>query len=402
VFPVVTEAILGEKITVGPPFFNKVNVPIGLALIVLTGIGPLVAWRRSTPQHLWRSFLYPASGTLATAAILFAAGVDRALPLMGFAFSAFVIFTVALEFWRGTLARRRTVGTGFAASLAGLVAKNKRRYGGYLVHLGMMVLFIGVTGSQAFQTEKTATLHEGEAFDFEGYRLEFTSLTSATTPNMEQVVTTVRVLEDGREVTTLRPERRFFNHPEQATSEVDRYTPLSGDLYLVFVDHDPEGGTAIFKAYYNPLIKFVWTGWMICIFGTLVCVLPGGCARRSPRGGGPRRDRIARPVWRAQGAPRTLALLALSRSAGCRPALGDRERSQGEGRRGEAGLLLRLQHPVGGVLLRDRSGAREIQDLDGEIGGRHRRPGPTVRDPDPDQLPARGFNLLGWLLPSTS
>jgi len=296
-FPVVTEAILGEKISVGPPFFNKVNVPIALALIALTGIGPLVAWRRSTPQHLWRSFLYPASGTLATAAILFVAGVSRPLPLMGFAFSAFVIFTVALEFWRGTLARRRTVGTGLAASLAGLVAKNKRRYGGYLVHLGMMVLFIGVTGSQAFQTEKTATLRPGESFDFEGYRLEFTDLTSATTPNMEQVVTTVKVSTGARELTTLRPERRFFHHPEQATSEVDRYTPLGGDLYLVFVDHDPQGGTAIFKAYHNPLIKFVWTGWMICIFGTLVCVLPEWLRATVPaRVAVPGESEIARPV----------------------------------------------------------------------------------------------------------
>jgi cytochrome c-type biogenesis protein CcmF len=193
---------------------------------------------------------------------------------MGFSFSAFVIFTVVLEFWRGTMARRRTVGTGFAASFVGLVAKNKRRYGGYLVHLGMMVLFIGVTGSQAFQTEKTATVKPGESFSFEGYDLDFAGYADGKTANMESVATTVNILSRGRRVATLHPERRFYHHPDQSTTEVDRYTPLAGDLYLVFVEQDPSTEAAIFKAYYNPLIKFVWTGWIIAIFGTLVCVLP--------------------------------------------------------------------------------------------------------------------------------
>jgi cytochrome c-type biogenesis protein CcmF len=273
-FPVVTELFTGNQISVGPPFFNKVNVPIALALIVLTGIGPLIAWRRSTPRQLWRSFLYPVSGTFATAAVLFALGVRRPLPLMGFAFCAFVIFTIVLEFWRGTMARRRNVGTGPLASLVGLVAKNRRRYGGYLVHLGMMVLFIGVAASQAFQTEVTATVRQGESFEFEGYRLEFATVAQARTPNLEQMVTAVRVFAGDRQVDVLRPERRFYHHPEQTTSEVDRHTPLHGDLYLVLIDYNPADGAAIFKAYSNPLVKFVWIGWMIVIFGTGVAVLP--------------------------------------------------------------------------------------------------------------------------------
>ena len=273
-FPVISEAVTGERISVGPPFFNKVNVPIALVLIVLTGIGPLVAWRRSTPRFLWKTFLHPVLGTLATATLLFALGIRQTLPLMAFSFCSFVIFTMLIEFWRGTMARHRTVGTGYFASLIGLISKNKRRYGGYVVHLGMMVLFVGVTASQAFQTQKTVTLSEGESFEFQEYRLEFVGMTPTYTPNMEQWTTTVRVYQGDRQVDVLRPERRFYKHPEQATSEVDRYTPLKGDLYLVFIDYDSRNGSAIFKAYNNPLVRFVWIGWMVVIFGTGIAALP--------------------------------------------------------------------------------------------------------------------------------
>ncbi|MGD8376854.1 MAG: heme lyase CcmF/NrfE family subunit [Acidobacteriota bacterium] len=291
-FPVVTEFFTGSQITVGPPFFNKVNVPIALALIVLTGIGPLIAWRRSTPKHLWKSFFYPLLGTLITAVVLIVAGVRRPLPLMGFSFSGFVIFTILLEFFRGTMARHRTVGTGYLASLVGLTLKNRRRYGGYLVHLGMMVLFIGITASQAFQTEITANVGEGETFDFDGYTLQFAGLTSTRTPNVERVVSKVHVFKGDRAVDTLHPERRFYSHPEQSTSEVDRYTPWTGDLYLVFIDFDPRANTAIFKAYSNPLVRFVWTGWMIVIFGTGIAVLPQ-LQPVSVRVAGPERARAA-------------------------------------------------------------------------------------------------------------
>jgi len=273
-FPVLSEAFTGSKITVGPPFFNKVNVPIALGLILLTGIGPLVAWRRSTPRFLWKSFFYPVLGTLATALVLFVWGVRSPLPLAAFSFCGFVIFTIFIEFYRGTMARRRNVGTSIAASFIGLVNKNKRRYGGYLVHLGMMVLFIGVTASQAFQTETTASLTRGESFEFGEYSLEFSSLTVVNTPNVERLVSTVAVQQDGRPVATLRPERRFYHQPEQPTSEVDRHTPLKGDLYLVLIDFDAGTGLAIFKAYNNPLVKFVWLGWMVVIVGTAVGFLP--------------------------------------------------------------------------------------------------------------------------------
>jgi len=204
---------------------------------------------------------------------LVAAGMREFYPIAFLALCAFVAGSIALEYGRGIRARMRRGENGLRAFFE-LVRRNQRRYGGYVVHLGMMVLFIGITASQAFQTESTATIAEGESFELDGYSLQFAGLESVTTPNMDQVTATLNVSVDGRVVDTLRPERRFYRRPDQVTSEVDRHTPLSGDLYLVFVDYDPDGGSAIFKAYHNPLVKFVWIGWMVVIFGTGVAVLP--------------------------------------------------------------------------------------------------------------------------------
>ncbi len=275
-FPVVTELFTGTQITVGPPFFNKVNIPIALALILLTGVGPLIAWRRTTPGYLLRNFLYPGIGTLLTATALFALGVTSPLPLAAFAFCTFVIFTIMLEFYRGTLARRRNVGSGYLVSFLGLIEKNKPRYGGYLVHLGMMVLFIGVAASSAFQTEITASVAQGDSFELGAYRMQFMNTLSERTANLEQVTTRVKVWKGDEHVDTLYPQRRFYQHPEQATTEVDRYTPMQGDLYLIFIDYNPQDGKAVFKAFHNPLIRFVWLGWMVVILGTGVAILPEG------------------------------------------------------------------------------------------------------------------------------
>jgi cytochrome c-type biogenesis protein CcmF len=273
-FPVVTELFTGTQITVGPPFFNKVNVPIALALILLTGIGPLIAWRRATPRYLVKSFFSPGLFTLAIASMLFAAGIHQPLPLAAFAFCSFVIATIVLEFYRGTMARHRNVGTGYVASFFGLINKNKSRYGGYLVHFGMMILFIGVAASSAFQTEITASVRQGESFELGRYRLQFMNTISERVPNMERLATRVKVWVGDRHLDTLYPERRFYQQPEQATTEVDRYTPMRGDLYLVFIDYDPERGIGVFKAFHNPLIRFVWLGWMVVILGTGVAMLP--------------------------------------------------------------------------------------------------------------------------------
>ena len=140
----------------------------------------------------------------------------------------------------------------------------------------MMVLFIGVAASSAFQTEVTSSVAQGESFDFAGYRLQYMNIVSENLPNMEQVTTRVKVFRGDRLVDTLYPQRRFYQHPEQATTEVDRHTPLRGDLYLVFIDYNPKDGKAVFKAYFNPLVKFVWIGWIVVIFGTHLCILPEG------------------------------------------------------------------------------------------------------------------------------
>lgn len=280
VYPILSEAIQGVKVSIGPPWFNQWIVPLGLALIFVTGVGPLIAWRRASGQNLIRNFAGPIVFGAAVGAICFVLGVRHFRALLSFVLCAFVLATIAQELWRGTRSRMASAGEGFLTGLTSLILRNKRRYGGYLVHVGMVMIFVGITGSSAFQEEVTAHIKRGESFTIGPYSMLFADTGSSHDEHKDVLSATLVVSRDGHRVDTLRPEKYYYRATEQPTTEVAihglfSWPPnLGDDLYTILVDNDPQGGGYTFKAYLNPLISWIWLGGFVVILGTHVAVLP--------------------------------------------------------------------------------------------------------------------------------
>ncbi|HKY33624.1 MAG TPA: heme lyase CcmF/NrfE family subunit [Candidatus Polarisedimenticolia bacterium] len=289
VYPILSEAIQGFKVSVGPPWFNQWIVPLGLALIFVTGVGPLIAWRRASGQNLKKNFMVPGAAGLATAVVCFAAGMRHMRALLAFALCAFVLAAIVLELHRGARARMKSAGEGYAQGLMELVGRNKRRYGGYFVHVGMVMIFVGIAGSSAFQQEAVATLRRGESFSLGPYTMTFADTASSHDEHKDVLSATLTVDRGGERVAVLKPEKRFYRAVEQPTTEVAihgmfQWPPNIGeDLYAILVDNNPQTGGYTFKAYLNPLVSWVWLGGFVVILGTHVAVLPEWRRRTVPR-----------------------------------------------------------------------------------------------------------------------
>jgi len=273
-FPVLTEAVTGEKITVGAPFFNKVNIPIGLMLLLLTGVGPLIAWRRSSWESLKRAFRWPVLGMALTMAVLLAFGVRHFYALMSFGLCAFVAVTVVMEFYKGARAIAAKNQISFLRAVVELTHRNTRRYGGYLVHMGIVLMFIGYTGS-AFNKDTTEEVKIGSRFRIGAYELEVKEVTDGANPNYSWQRAVIAVHRGGQYLGDLKPERRVYAASQQPTSEVAIRRRLNEDLYLNFASmsqSDPEA--AVIQAYLFPLVSWIWIGFYVLLFGTLVCLVP--------------------------------------------------------------------------------------------------------------------------------
>src|SRR6184192_2225559 len=294
-FPILSELVQGTKITVGPPFFNQVNIPLGLALLALTGIGPLIAWRRASIPNLQRQFAVPGTVGGFTALILLVAGMRDFSALMAIGLGAFVLATVVQEFARGAGARHRQYGEGYALALGRLLARNRRRYGGYIVHTGIVILFVAFAG-MAFKTETEATLRPGESVSLKspyGWTYTFTHLGISQYDALNRQVTaaTVEVYRDGKKRGILTTEKRqhvdALGRPTfQPSTEVGIISDLREDLYAVLAG--VVGGTeqAVFRFTINPLVWWVWYGGMVVALGGLIVMWPGGspAARRAQAG----------------------------------------------------------------------------------------------------------------------
>src|SRR5208282_578851 len=254
IFPVLSEAVRGVKITVGPPFFNRVNGPLALGLVFLMGVGPLIAWRRTTPRNLIRSFAAPVSSGVAAGLIAFAYGIRVWYVLAALSLAAFVMGTILVEFRRGVSARRHMVGEAPAVALVNLVAKNNRRYGGYIIHVGVIVAFVGIVGSSFFRTEVKQTVRQGQSFAVGPYQLRYLGLSPLDTPHLEMATADIEVLRDGREVTEMAPAKVFYKRQQQpATKVAIRSTPFA-DLYVVLAGLDDNGKQATFEVFLTPLV----------------------------------------------------------------------------------------------------------------------------------------------------
>jgi len=279
IFPIVSEAVQGVKITVGAPFFNKINIPLGMALLLLTGIGPLLAWRKTSGVSLRRNLTWPAVIGVATAGTLFATGTRHPYAIISFALCGFVTATIIAEFWRGTRARQRNTGEILPVALWRLILKNKQRYGGYIIHFGIVVLFVGLTG-KAFTKEGQFELGVGETAQIGQFELRLDKIVEADNPNYSSGRLLLGVSKYGKQVTVLAPERRFYKTSQQPTTEVSIRSTITEDLYTVFAAMTPDGRKAVIQVWVNPLVNFVWGGGFMVCMGTIIAMLPDRAMRR--------------------------------------------------------------------------------------------------------------------------
>ena len=270
-FPVLSEAVTGTKISVSAPFFNRVNVPIALALLLLTGAGPVLSWKRATASVLQRNFILPLfMGTLATL-IALPFGATGVYPLVCIFAAAFVTTTIVMEFARGIQARKGLEAGALPAQVTQLVRKNKRRYGGYIVHAGMVILFVGVLGSSVFQKEAHAPLKTGDVLRVGPYTLTMRGVTERQKENAVYTTAILDVKHGNRFIATEHPSKALYTKSQQPMTEVALHTTPAEDLYMILGGVNEDGSASI-QAYINPLVSFVWVGGLVMVFGTLIAV----------------------------------------------------------------------------------------------------------------------------------
>ena len=284
-FPIISEAVRGTKITVGPPFFNRVNVPLGLFLVLLTGIGPLIAWRKASVQNLRRQFILPVVAGLVTGALLVALGIRDSYALIAWALAGFVVGTVGQEFFRGVRARHRMHGEPVLVALGRLIGRNRRRYGGYIVHIGIITYIIAFAG-MAFKVTREVTLAPGESTEIRSpyghtYRLSHLGVSQYQNANRFVSAAALEIQRDGAGIGRITSEKRqhvdsFGRKTFEPSTEVGIRSTLQEDLYVVYAGS--VGGTdrATYAISINPLVVWVWIGAAILIAGGLITMWPGG------------------------------------------------------------------------------------------------------------------------------
>jgi cytochrome c-type biogenesis protein CcmF len=275
-FPVIMEALTGEKETIDGPYYNRVTIPIALFLIFLTGVGPLIAWRKSSINSLKRSFAIPVAVFFLLVIGLAAAGIHDITALMSFGLCAFVIASVLGEFWKGSRAIQLKEQIALPKAVFELTWRNTRRYGGYLVHMGIVCMFIGFTGA-AFNQHETRSLGLNESLRFGSYDLKLLNVNDSTSPTGDYQFSraTLQVSRDGKVIDQLEPEIRLYQSSQQQSTIVGLRRRLQEDLYINFSGLAPDNTKAIFLLYISPLVSCIWIGYWILLFGTLVCLVPG-------------------------------------------------------------------------------------------------------------------------------
>ena len=272
-FPVFSEWITGDRISVGAPFFNKVNIPIGLLLLFLTGVGPLLAWRKTSTESLKRNFGWPLGIGLFAGVIALVFGFREIYSWVCLILCVFVASTVGLEFYRGAKVIRARSGASYLASAVDLTMRNTRRYGGYIVHMGMVFVFIGLAGA-AFNRDLQKDMRPGQTMQIGTYTLLLQGFDTKPEKNYTAQRMLVEVLRDNKPVMMLYPEKRHFSTNEQNGTMVAIYSTLKEDLYVVYAGDSPETQLPVLHAYLNPLVKWIWLGGAVVVFGTLVAMLP--------------------------------------------------------------------------------------------------------------------------------
>jgi cytochrome c-type biogenesis protein CcmF len=273
-FPVFMEAISGEKETIDAPYYNRVNIPIALFLLFLTGVGPLIAWRKSSLASLRRAFLIPAIDGILVITALVASGIYKLEALIAFGLCGFVAATIIGEYWKGSRAIHLKEHLSLPNAAFQLTWRNTRRYGGYLVHMGIVFMFIGFTGS-AFNLHETHNLGLDQSVRFGKYDLKLVSVNNGDNGNYEFSHAVLDVYRNGRELDQLEPEVRLYKNSQQQSSIVGIRRRLNEDLYINFSGVLSDNSKAIFQMYVFPLVSWIWIGYWVLLSGTIVCLIPG-------------------------------------------------------------------------------------------------------------------------------
>ena len=278
-FPTLTEALSGTPVALGRGFFDHVSRPLALAMLMLLGLGPLLGWRRSGNLRL--SLPLPIGAGLVTAlGLALGARVREGLALFAFGLVAFVMASIAVEYVRGVWARQRATGEAPWVALYSLFAKNRRRYGGYLVHLAVVLMALGITGEGLYKIERQVTVRQGEAIGVGPYQVRFEALSSEMAVAKERHVATVGVYLGGERVATLRPEYNFHYNVEQFISEVSIRSTLREDIYVAMAGIAADGSAVTFRVLLNPLMAWLWIGGGVMLLGTAIAFWPGALRAR--------------------------------------------------------------------------------------------------------------------------
>ena len=275
-WPIVSEAVRGEAVVVGRPYYDFFLRIFGLPLLLLMGIGPLVAWRRASLRGLARVFAWPAAVALATGVALIAFGAGSSIPgLIAYTFSAFVLATIALEFARGTAARRALTGESVPAAFSRLVGRNRRRYGGYVVHASVVLLAIGVAGSSAYDSVVEGKLARGDSLSVGGYTLTYRDLTEKDAANATEIRAVLDVRRGGDSLGTIQAGKNAYSVEQQVSNEVGiRSDKLSGEDLFVIAEQVNDDGTVFFRIFVKPLVNLIWLAGLLFVLGSMITLWP--------------------------------------------------------------------------------------------------------------------------------
>ncbi len=273
VFPTISEIVRGTQVALGAAFFERVSAPLSLALVILIGVCPLLGWRQTSSRRFLRNLLYPGIIALAVGIVIFVLGITEPFALLSFTVCTFVASSILWEFLRGTMARHRSTGEDYLLAFRRLITRNRRRYGGFIVHLSMVLITVGVVGSSIYQTEYQVALAEGERVTVQDYVLEHEGFWVESSPAKHRFATPLGVYRGDRRIATLVPEKNFHWNVEQWVTEVAIRTSLKEDLYVILASI-AEDGSATFQILINPLVVWLWIGGGLLLVGATVALWP--------------------------------------------------------------------------------------------------------------------------------
>ena len=282
VFPMLSEAVRGTPVTVGKPYYNFFLRSFGLPLLILMGIGPLIAWRRASLKSLGRTFVIPAVVALVAGLGLLAAGAGSSTPgMIAYTFSAFVLGSIVLEFWRGARARRALTSSSWLGALGQLVSRNRRRYGGYVVHAAIVLLAVGIAGSSAYDSQTEGKLKPGQSLSSGGYTVTYRGLTRKPEGNHVSLRARVDVARGGKQLGTLQPGKNEYLAEQQVSNEMAIRTDFlrAEDLNLI-LDQPNDDGSIYLKVIVKPLVNLIWLAGIIFVLGSVITLWPDAREQR--------------------------------------------------------------------------------------------------------------------------